>query len=46
MSTAGCFGCNERTAKRWEERGLPVHRVPSGKRGYVFAYPSELDAWL
>jgi tetratricopeptide (TPR) repeat protein len=45
-SIAGYFGCNERTAKRWEERGLPVHRVPGGKRGYVFAYPSELDAWL
>jgi len=25
---------------------MPVHRVPGGKRGYVFAYPSELDAWL
>lgn len=45
-SIAGYFGCNERTAKRWEERGLPVHRVPGGKRGYVFAYPSELDGWL
>jgi tetratricopeptide (TPR) repeat protein len=45
-SIAGYFGCNERTAKRWEERGLPVHRAPGGKRGYVFAYPSELDAWL
>ncbi|SPE31976.1 hypothetical protein SBA5_920004 [Candidatus Sulfotelmatomonas gaucii] len=45
-SIAGYFGCNERTAKRWEERGLPVHRVPGEKRGYVFAYPSELDAWL
>jgi tetratricopeptide (TPR) repeat protein len=45
-SIAGYFGCNERTAKRWEERGLPVHRAPGGKRGYVFAYPAELDAWL
>ncbi len=45
-SIAGYFGCNERTAKRWEERGMPVHRVPGGKRGYVFAYPSELDSWL
>lgn len=45
-SIAGYFGCNERTAKRWEERGLPVHRVPGGKRGHVFAYPSELDGWL
>jgi tetratricopeptide (TPR) repeat protein len=37
----------ERTVKRWEhERGLPVHRIPGGERGGVFAYPSELRAWL
>ena len=37
----------ERTVKRWEqERGLPVHRVPGGERGSVFAYPDELTAWL
>lgn len=45
-SIAAYFGCNERTAKRWEDRGLPVHRVPGGKRGYVFAYTSELEGWL
>jgi tetratricopeptide (TPR) repeat protein len=44
---ADYFHCNERTAKRWElERGLPVHRAPGGKRGYVFAYTHELDEWL
>jgi len=38
---------DERTAIRWEkDRGLPVHRVPGGKRQAVFAYPAELDAWL
>ena len=37
----------ERTVRRWErERGLPVHRVPGGERGGVYAYPSELAAWL
>ena len=37
----------ERTVKRWErDRGLPVHRVPGGERGGVFAYPDELEAWL
>ena len=37
----------ERTVKRWEhERGLPVHRVPGGERGSVYAYPSELTDWL
>lgn len=36
-----------RTAIRWEkDRGLPVHRVPGGKRQVVFAYPDEIDAWL
>jgi tetratricopeptide (TPR) repeat protein len=41
------FHCDERTVKRWEqERGLPVHRAPGGKRGYVFAYIWELDNWL
>jgi Tfp pilus assembly protein PilF len=44
---AGYFGCDVRTAKRWEQqRGLPVHRVPGKKGGTVFAYASELDAWL
>ncbi len=36
-----------RTAIRWEkEKGLPVHRVPGGKRHAVFAYSEELDVWL
>ena len=38
---------SESTVKRWErERGLPVHRIPGGERGSVFAYPSELTDWL
>jgi tetratricopeptide (TPR) repeat protein len=41
------FGRAERTVKRWEiERALPVHRVPGGGRGRVFAYEDELTAWL
>src|SRR5690349_275815 len=35
-----------RTVIRWEDKGLPVHRVPGGKRQAVFAYPAEIDAWL
>src|SRR5262249_1680494 len=36
-----------RTAIRWEqERGMPVHRVPGGKRQAVFAFTDEIDAWL
>ncbi len=38
------------TVKRWAaERGLPVHRIVAGQAGKgvpVYAYPSELDAWL
>lgn len=41
------LGRDVRTVARWErDRGLPVHRVPGGRRSNVFAYPEELDAWL
>jgi len=44
---ASYIGRDVRTAIRWEHsRGLPVHRVPGGGRQVVFAYPSEIDAWL
>jgi tetratricopeptide (TPR) repeat protein len=44
---AAYFNCDVRTVKRWEqERGLPVHRVPGGERSRVFAYTTELQAWL
>src|SRR6476661_6656441 len=34
------------TVKRWEkEKGLPVHRLPGGKRQPVFAYQDEIDEW-
>jgi tetratricopeptide (TPR) repeat protein len=37
----------ERTVKRWEtDRGLPIHRVPGGGRGSVYAYTVELAEWL
>ncbi|MBA4182262.1 MAG: hypothetical protein C0506_16895, partial [Anaerolinea sp.] len=36
-----------RTVVRWEqEEGLPVHRQSHQKRGTVYAYADELDAWL
>lgn len=36
-----------RTVRRWEEeRGLPVHRVPGDGHRAVFAYRSEIEAWL
>lgn len=44
---AAFFGRDERTVKRWERlRGLPVRRVPGGRRGPVYAYRDELAAWL
>src|SRR5215472_8095761 len=44
---AAFFSRDERTVKRWEkERNLPVHRVPGGGRGSVFAFSEELSAWL
>jgi hypothetical protein len=41
------LGRDSRTLQRWrDERGLPIHRVPGVRGGTVFAYASELDAWL
>lgn len=41
------LGRDVRTALRWEhDRCLPVHRVPGGRRGGVFALTDEIDAWL
>ncbi len=40
------FQKNERTVKRWEQRGLPVHRLPGGANTAVFAFTGELEAWL
>jgi hypothetical protein len=35
------------TVQRWERReGMPVHRHQHDKMGSVFAYPSEIDAWV
>src|ERR1041385_817191 len=43
---AAHFGRNERTVRRWEQtEHLPVHRHLHEKRGTVYAYSAELDAW-
>jgi Tol biopolymer transport system component len=35
------------TVQRWERReGMPIHRHLHDKRGSVYAFRSELDAWL
>jgi tetratricopeptide (TPR) repeat protein len=37
---------SERTVRRWEDNEeLPVHRLHHDKRGSVYAYTRELDAW-
>jgi len=37
---------SERTVRRWEDNEeLPVHRLQHDKRGSVYAYTRELDAW-
>ncbi len=41
------LGRGVRTVRRWERReGLPVRRHFHGQRATVFAFPSEIDAWL
>jgi hypothetical protein len=43
---AAYFNRDVRTVRRWEsELGLPVHRRQHTRRGIVYAYESELDAW-
>lgn len=40
------FGRDRTTAIRWaRERDLPVHRIPGGKTGTVYALRHELDLW-
>ena len=37
---------SERTVRRWEAKEeLPVHRLQHDKRGSIYAYTRELDAW-
>lgn len=44
---ANFLGRDRSTVMRWtNERGLPVHRVPGGRTGTVFALREELSEWL
>ena len=36
---------DERTVRRWEKEGLPVHRHMHVKKASVYAYPEEIDRW-
>lgn len=37
--------CSERTVRRWESEGLPVHRHPHSKKSSIYAYKPEIDVW-
>jgi tetratricopeptide (TPR) repeat protein len=43
---AAFFGTDERTVRRWEERGLPVRRIPGGARATIYAEVAELESWM
>ena len=44
---AAYLGRDVTTVRRWEKReGMPVHRHVHDKGGSVYAFSSELDAWL
>jgi TolB-like protein/Tfp pilus assembly protein PilF len=42
---AAYLKCSDRTVRRWEEEGLPVHRHPHRAKAAVYAYKPEIDAW-
>src|SRR5437660_1554662 len=42
---AGYLKRDERTVRRWERQGLPVHRHMHKSRASVYAFKSEIDAW-
>jgi len=42
---AGYLHRDERTVRRWEKEGLPVHRHLHSKRASIYAYASEIDLW-
>jgi len=42
---AGYLKRDERTVRRWEQEGLPVHRHMHKKQASVYAFRSELDVW-
>lgn len=42
---AAYLKCSERTVRRWEEEGLPVHRHVHKSKAAIYAYKAEVDAW-
>jgi Tol biopolymer transport system component len=42
---AAYLNCSERTVRRWQEEGLPVHRHVHKSKAGIYAYKAEIDAW-
>src|SRR6266404_1686033 len=42
---AAYLHCSERTVRRWEDEGLPIHRHPHKKKAGIYAYKAEIDSW-
>jgi TolB-like protein/Flp pilus assembly protein TadD len=42
---AAYLKCSERTVRRWEDEGLPIHRHAHKKKAGIYAYKAEIDAW-
>ncbi len=42
---AAYLHCSERTVRRWEDEGLPIHRHPHKKKAGIYAYKPEIDSW-
>lgn len=36
---------SERTVRRWENEGLPIHRHAHKKKAGIYAYKTEIDTW-
>lgn len=42
---AAYLKCSERTVRRWEQEGLPIHRHVHKSKAAIYAYKAEVDAW-
>jgi hypothetical protein len=43
---AECLHRTSRSARRWEQLGLPVRRISQSSRSPVVAFPNEIEAWV
>lgn len=42
---AAYLKCSERTVRRWEREGMPVHRHVHKSKAAIYAFKAEVDAW-